>query len=273
MVKKIILVSLTLLFNISLCKKEQPTKLAFVQVYGPIGDAEEIIMNLFNAAQDDSISGIVLLMDSPGGSASASSAIRELIASIRGVKPIVTLVIGQCASGGYLIASATDYIVAPAMAEIGSIGVVMSFSKYKNPQIRSEIHADIEQITLTAGRYKALTNPFTEMTKESETALQEAINYTYDLFCSQVAEGRKLDLSKRSEWADAKIFTGEEAKNIGLVDEVGSIIEAQTAMLRKLNKTHKNNCDETPEINIVLFKQSEKKECSDWTQLPKTLLI
>lgn len=273
MIKKILFISLVLQANISLCKKELPIKLAFVQLYGPIEEAEEVIMNLFNASQDDDISGIVLLMNSPGGSASASSAIRELIMNIKEIKPIITLVMGQCASGGYLIASATDYIVAPAMADIGSIGVVMSFGKYKNPQIRSEIHADLEQITLTAGKYKALTNPFAEMTDENTKALQESIDYTYDLFCSQVAECRKLDLSKRNEWAEAKIFTGKEAKKVGLIDELGSIIEAQKAMLRLLNKTHKNNCDETPEVSIVFFKQEDKKNSPEWSIMPKTLLI
>lgn len=256
MIKNISLKILSLFFlaNFSLRSEETIVRVAFLELKDEIRDTQKLILELLNLIKDKDIAAVIIMIDSPGGSASSSSAAHEILVRVKEFKPVVSVVIGQCTSAAYLLASATSYIIAPEMSDIGSIGVVASFHKYLNPSIREKIHADIQSITVTAGKDKAITNPFTPMTEEARVTIQHMVNEHYKSFCAQVARNRGLDLSKIHDWADAKIFNGKRAFELGLIDKIGSILDAEEAVLQLLNSKRSIGTPVVTEIERVFIK-------------------
>lgn len=199
---------------------EHKTKVAVVTIEGTIVNSEKHIKNLKKYFEDKDIKAIVLKLDSPGGVSGSSQDIFYEILALKKEhnKKIITFVQNIAASGGYYIAAATDYIIATPSAFIGSIGSYIAFPIIKNFIEQFKVHYEI----IKSGDYKTAANPFAELTPEQRKMFQGLSDNVYHQFLKDIATQRKLPLDNYKEYGEGIIFTGEQAFELGLIDEIGS---------------------------------------------------
>lgn len=211
------------------------TEVAVIGIKGVLYNSAHYNKYLTKYFKDKDIKAILLKIESPGGAAGTSAAIYSEIMQLKKEypKPIITLVENVCASGGYYIASATDHIIAPGSAMIGSIGAAFP-SIF---QLKSFIEKyDVQAKALKAGDYKNTGNPLVDITAQETAMLQGVLDDSYAQFTQDVAHARTiLSLEKHKEWADGKIFTARQAYNLKLIDELGSAYNA-VSYLKKAAK-------------------------------------
>jgi len=190
-------------------------------VKGVITQSSAVIEELQQYLSDDGVKAIILRVDSPGGGVGPSQEIYREIMRIKSTskRKVVTSMGSVAASGGYYIASASDLIVANPGTITGSIGVIMQFSNFE--ELLKKI--GIRGVVLKSGEHKDIGSPFREMTPEEKRIMQEVLDNVHEQFIQAVADGRKLDRSKVAQIADGRILTGEQAKNLGLVDQLGNL--------------------------------------------------
>ncbi len=173
--------------------------------------------------KDDSIDAVVLRIDSPGGSANASQELYEQVLRVKkSGKKVVASFGDTAASGGYYVAAAADKIVAGPSSLTGSIGVISTVPNLE------ELYNKIgyKERVFKSGPYKDMLSPSRPLTPEEEEIMQGIIDDTYNQFINAVAKGRKMSLDQVRKLADGRIFTGNQAKEVGLVDELGGKREA-----------------------------------------------
>jgi len=197
-------------------------KIAIVEVKGVIAQSSGVIEELQQYVEDKEVKAIILRIDSPGGGVGPAQEIYREVMRIKPKKKVVTSMGSVAASGGYYIASASDLIVANPGTITGSIGVIMQFSNFE--ELLKKI--GIKGVVLKSGEHKDIGSPFREMTPEEKKIMQEVLDNVHQQFIQAVADGRKLDRAKVAEIADGRIFTGEQAKNLGLVDQMGNLQDA-----------------------------------------------
>ena len=210
------------------------TQVAVIGVKGVLYNSAHYNKYLTKYFKDKDIKAILLKIESPGGAAGTSSAIYSEIMQLKKEypKPIITLVENVCASGGYYVASATDYIIAPGSSMIGSIGAAFpSIFQLKNFIEYYNVH----NISLKAGEYKNTGNPLVDMTPQETALLQSVLDDSYAQFTQDIAIARHLSLDTKKAWAEGKIFTARQAHELKLVDELGSAYNA-IAYLKKVVK-------------------------------------
>ena len=200
-----------------------------IQDTGPQGFlAEDPYQNLLTsidrAATDSSVKAIVLKVNSPGGGVLESAEIHRQLVSLKEEydKPIYVSMGNTAASGGYYVAAPADKIYAEAATITGSIGVIMqsiNFGKF------AEKHG-VEFDTITSGKHKDIMSPTRDMTDEEEEILQTMIDEMYEDFVKVIVDGRGMDEKKVKELADGRVYTGKQAKENNLTDEVGSFEDA-----------------------------------------------
>ena len=194
-------------------------KIAVVEIKGVITQSSEIIEDIRQHRDDDGVKAIILRIDSPGGGVGPSQEIHQEVVKAKKKKKIVTSMGSVAASGGYYIACASDFIVANPGTITGSIGVVMQFSNFE--ELLKKI--GVKGVVLKSGEHKDIGSPFREMTPEEKKIMQGVLDGVHRQFIEAVAEGRKLNRSKVAQIADGRIFTGEQAKELGLVDRMGNL--------------------------------------------------
>jgi protease-4 len=194
-------------------------KIAIVEIKGVISQSSGVIEELLQYVEDEGVKGIILRIDSPGGGVGPAQEIYREIIKIKPKKKVVTSMGSVAASGGYYIACASDRIVANPGTITGSIGVIMQFSNLE--ELLKKI--GIKGVVLKSGEHKDIGSPFREMTPEEKRIMQEVLDNVHQQFIQAVADGRKLDREKVVQIADGRILTGEQAKNLGLVDEMGNL--------------------------------------------------
>jgi protease-4 len=197
-------------------------KVAVLPVTGLIADSDATIENLKKFAKDDSIKAIVLRINSPGGGVGPSQEIYEEIRKLRGKKVVVASMGALAASGGYYIACAAQRIFANPGTITGSIGVIMQFVNAK--ELIEKI--GLKGMTVKSGAFKDIGSPVRDMKPEERELLQSVIDNVHGQFVAAVAEGRKLDRESVVRIADGRIFSGEQAKALGLVDVLGNLEDA-----------------------------------------------
>lgn len=199
-------------------------KIAVVKIEGVILDSSEIIEELKEYSANESVRAILLRVDSPGGAVAPSQEIYEEVRKIRkgGKKKIVTSMGSVAASGGYYIASVSDWIVANPGSITGSIGVILELANVSSLMKK----VGVESVIIKSGKYKDIGSVFRTMTKEERELLQGVIDDTHDQFVEAVAAGRGIDKKRIIPIADGRIFTGRQAKKLGLVDEIGNMQDA-----------------------------------------------
>jgi protease-4 len=210
---------LTLMFRRETPSFATGAKVGVVEVTGIISDSREVIRNIRNFVDDGGVKAIVLRIDSPGGGVGASQEIYQEVVKARKVKKVVASLGGVAASGGYYVACGADKIVANPGTITGSIGVVMQFANLE--ELLKKI--GYKGYVIKSGQHKDIGSPFREMTPEEKELLQGVIDTVHKQFIKAVAEGRNLPIDKVTAIADGRIFAGEQAQALGLVDELGNL--------------------------------------------------
>jgi protease-4 len=190
----------------------------------PFGDggaySDQIVEHLERAQEDSSVKAIVLRINSPGGSVVASDEIYQQM--LKGEKPIVVSMGELAASGGYYISAPADVIMANPATLTGSIGVITQVPNLE--ELMEKIGVDV--VIIKSGIHKDEGSPFREMTGEEKAIWQAIIDEAYGQFVAIVTEGRDLPEEKVREIADGRVYTGKQAMELGLVDELGNLPEA-----------------------------------------------
>ena len=199
-------------------------KIAVVKIEGVILDSKDIIEELREHRENKSVKAIMLRIDSPGGAVAPSQEIYTEVLNIRdeGKKKIVTSMGSVAASGGYYIASASDRIVANPGSVTGSIGVILELANVSGLMKK----VGVESVVIKSGKFKDVGSLFRTMTAEERELLQGVIDDTYDQFVDAVAAGRGINKEDLLPIADGRVFTGRQAKKLGLVDDLGSMQDA-----------------------------------------------
>jgi protease-4 len=200
-------------------------KVALLEVRGMIIDVQPVIEQLGKFTKDDSVKAIVFRIESPGGGVSPSQELYREIQRTAEKKPVVASMGSVAASGGYYIASGVQKIYANPGTITGSIGVIAQFTNledlFKKIGFRMEV--------VKSGAFKDVGNPGRAMTTEEREYLQKLLDNVHQQFVRDVARGRRMPEEKIREIADGRIFTGEQAKEMGLVDELGGLNDAVDA--------------------------------------------
>ncbi len=192
-------------------------------IFGSESGADNIARQIKRAGEDPSVKAIILRINSPGGSAAASQEIHAEVCKARENGKIVVASMSDIAtSGGYYVACGADKIVANPGTITGSIGVIFSRLQYSELLERYGIRANV----IKSGKYKDIGSPLRNMTAEERQILQELIDDIYFQFVRAVEEGRQMNEKEVLELADGRILTGRQAKEKGLVDELGNFQDA-----------------------------------------------
>ena len=197
-------------------------KVGIVELTGNITSSRDIIHSLKRFRENSSIKAIVIRIDSPGGAVGPAQEIfREIRKTVK-TKKVIASMGTVAASGGYYVAAGADGIVANPGTITGSIGVIMGFANFQ--ELLRKI--GMVPVVIKSGQYKDIGSPVREMTKDERGILQNLSNRIHRQFIVDIANGRGMDLSKVEVIADGRIFTGEEAKNLGLIDRLGNLEDA-----------------------------------------------
>lgn len=197
-------------------------KVGIVELTGNITSSRDIIHSIKRFRENSSIKAIVIRIDSPGGAVGPAQEIFREIRKTVETKKVIASMGTVAASGGYYVAAGADGIVANPGTITGSIGVIMGFANFQ--ELLSKI--GMSSVVIKSGQYKDIGSPVREMTKNERGLLQNLSNQIHRQFIVDIANGRGMDLSKVEGIADGRIFTGEEAKNLGLIDRLGNLEDA-----------------------------------------------
>jgi len=195
-----------------------------IEVRGVINDADKIIDSIRRFAKADHVRAVVLRVESPGGGVTPSQEIYRELTRLREKKPVIASLGGVAASGGYYIASACSTIVANPGTITGSIGVIM---ETVNVQGLLE-KLGVKGVVIKAGTYKDLGSPLRDMSPEERQILGTMLNDVHKQFIAAVATGRHMDEAKIQTLADGRVYSGEQALRLGLVDQLGNFQDAIT---------------------------------------------
>ncbi|MFZ5469657.1 MAG: signal peptide peptidase SppA [Myxococcota bacterium] len=197
-------------------------RVGVVEVLGPIADSKKTVEALDELKDDEGVKAIVVRIDSPGGSVGPSQEIYDAIKRVREKKHVLVSMGSMAASGGYYIACAGEKVYANPGTLTGSIGVVMQV-----PDVSGLLAwANVEMNTITSGKLKDSGSPFRDMTEEERAYFKALLDDVHQQFISAVADGRKLPVEEVRPYADGRVFSGRQAKEWKLVDELGGLSAA-----------------------------------------------
>jgi protease-4 len=198
-------------------------RVAIVDVHGVIENSSDVVRQLRKYGKDSSIPAVVLHIDSPGGGAASSQEIYEEVNKLREEgKKIVASMGSVAASGGYYVACAADTIVANPATLTGSIGVIFQFPTAE--ELFKKIGLKFEVVK--RGEVKDIGSMDRSMTERERESLQSVVDDTYEQFVGVIVDSREMERDEVVGIADGSIFTGKQAKDLGLVDELGNLHDA-----------------------------------------------
>ncbi len=191
--------------------------IAKVRIEGTITEDEDLLERLEKIRKSSSVKGVILAIDSPGGTTAGGEAIFDEVRKLAAEKPVVAQVGTLAASAGYMIASASDHIVARKSSIVGSIGVLVQFPDITG--LMDKIGVKLEEVK--SSPLKAEPSPFNPTTEEERAMIRSMIIDSYDWFVGLVDERRPLTRGEVAAVADGSVFTGRQALQKKLVDELG----------------------------------------------------
>jgi len=198
------------------------SKIGVIPIEGAISDSQAIAEQLRRFTKDKGIKAIILRINSPGGSVGPTQEIYREVQRTVETKEVVASLGGVAASGGYYIAAAAKQIVANPGTITGSIGVIMEFVRYEDLLNKIGIKFEV----LKSGEFKDIGSPHRELTARDKELISALIADIQKQFVEAVASGRNLSIEKTREIADGRIFSGAQAKELGLVDVLGNFQDA-----------------------------------------------
>ncbi|MGW8321017.1 MAG: signal peptide peptidase SppA [Thermodesulfobacteriota bacterium] len=197
-------------------------KIAVISIQGVLTSSTETIREFKKYEEDKDVKALVLRIDSPGGTVVAAQEIYEEIQKLRENKVVLASMGNVAASGGYYVASATEEIVANPGTLTGSIGVISEYPNIEQLMKKVGLRSEV----MKSGQFKDLGNPTREMTEAERQILQDLIDNIHMQFIRDVALGRGRTVEEIEPLADGRVFTGEQAKENGLVDRLGNFQDA-----------------------------------------------
>ena len=211
-------------------------RIGIIEINGIITDADNIVSQVTQYREDDSVPAIVLRIDSPGGVVAPTQEIFEELRKTRDAgKTIIASMGSVAASGGYYVACAADSILANPGTLTGSIGVIF---EVPNAQGLFE-KLGIDWQVIKSGDHKDIGSPARKLTREERGFMQEVVDDTYNQFVDVVTGNRPLNREQVLEVADGRVFTGNQARSLGLVDRLGTYQDAVMLAARLANITGK----------------------------------
>ncbi|MFI0844777.1 signal peptide peptidase SppA [Mesorhizobium sp. IMUNJ 23232] len=196
--------------------------IAKVRIEGTILEDEELLKRLDDIRKSSRVKGVILSIDSPGGTTAGGEAIFDAVRSLAATKPVVAQVGTLAASAGYMIASATDHIVARKSSIVGSIGVLAQFPNFSG--LMDKIGITLDEVK--SSPLKAEPSPFNPTTEEERAMIRSMILDSYDWFVGLVVDRRPLTRPEVLALADGSVFTGRQALDKKLIDGLGGEQEA-----------------------------------------------
>ena len=218
----VFLLIVILIFGSATQHKDLNANLAKIYLKGPIFESETFMSQIENLKNYQNIKGILLIIDSPGGTLGASVEIADIIKDLNESIPVVAYVQGTMASGSYYAGMYANTIVANRGSMIGSIGVI--FNGYNIKDLMDKI--GIKSQSLAAGEFKEAGTFTREWSQKEKEYLNKLLNQQYKMFITDVSNARNLDPDNYKSFAEGKIFSAYEALNLGLIDMVGSQVNA-----------------------------------------------
>jgi protease-4 len=196
--------------------------LGVIEVVGPITSSDRTVQNIVDFRLNESIKGVLLRVDSPGGGVGPSQEIYTEIKRLAAVKPVVVSMGAVAASGGYYVSLPAQKIVANPGTLTGSIGVIMGFQNYQELLEKIGIQSGV----VKSGEHKDIGSAIRPMSDSDKKILQNLIDDVHNQFVEDVSEGRGLDFATAAKLADGRIYTGRQARESGLIDELGNFRDA-----------------------------------------------
>lgn len=193
-----------------------------VEVTGPIISSQKIIEELQEFIDDDAVKAIILRVESPGGGIGPSQEVYRELMKNRDVKTVIASMGSVAASGGYYIACAARGIVANSGTITGSIGVVMEYANIE--QIIQKI--GISPVVIKSGEYKDMGSPMRPLKDSEKKLFQQLVNELHTQFVSDAAIARNMEIDAMAKLADGRVYTGQTAMKLKLVDRIGNLDDA-----------------------------------------------
>ena len=197
-------------------------RIGIIKVRGTITDSELLLQQIDQFRKQKSVKAVILRVDSPGGGVGPSQEIYEELKRLAAEKPLVVSMGSVAASGGYYIAVAAQRIFANPGTITGSIGVIMSFPDYQELMGKVGVKTEV----VKSGRFKDIGSSTRDFSAEDRALLQGLIDDVHLQFIEAVSAGRKIPVEQLLPLVDGRIFTGRQALEEGLIDELGSLPDA-----------------------------------------------
>lgn len=205
--------------------------IARISINGLITGDTPTLRLLEAVGKDSRVAGVVLSIDSPGGTTTGSEAVHEATLRLAAQKPLVAVVGGMAASGGYIVALGSERIVARETALVGSIGVLVQY-----PNITALLgNIGVQMESVKSSPLKASPNPFEPTTPEARAALQSVVADSYEWFRRLVRTRRNLTQPELEAVADGRVHTGRQARTLKLIDQIGGERDAVAWLEREKN--------------------------------------
>ena len=240
--------------------------IALIHIQGMLMDSRDIVRQLSSYRHHPGVRGILLRIDSPGGAVAPAQEIYSEVMKLRDENITVFASLGTvAASGGYYIASATDYIIANPGTLTGSISAVMAFNNVEELAAKIGVRPNV----IKSGKFKDMGSPLRAMKPEERKLLQNVVDDVHQQFVQAVAIGRGLPISEVSLIADGRIMTGQQALQLRLVDELGGLEKTIELLAKKIGVSGRPKVieekDKTPFLDWLL-------QSSISSKLVKTLM-
>ncbi len=232
-------------------------RIGIVEVKGVIGvgrggvDSDEVLKLVKKYADDKDMKAVVVRIDSPGGAVAPSQEIYDELRKLAEEKTVICSMGNLAASGGFYVAMACDKIVAEPGTLTGSIGVITEFPNVKGLADWARIKVE----TVKSGRLKDAGNPFRDMTPEDRAYWQQLVDQVYRQFVGAVVDSRGIAEDEVRKFADGRVLTGEQAEQLGLVDELGNFHDAVDLAKEEAGLTGEPRLVYPPEERSKLFEE------------------
>jgi len=220
---------------------------ALIEIHSVIFDDMDRIEALDDIAADNRIKALLVHIDSPGGTVVGGENLYLALRRVAEKKPVVAIMAELATSAGYMVALGTDHIVARQGTVTGSIGVLMQSVEVTDLLTKIGITAE----SIKSAPLKASPNPLEKLTPDARAAAEDVVMDMYDMFVDMVSERRGMDRDATLKLADGRVYTGRQAMQNGLIDEIGGEREARVW----LKSAH--NIDDSLPISLVTIRRAE----------------
>jgi protease IV len=201
-------------------------RIGIVEIEGVISGSKEAMEEIIRFKEDPSIKGVILRINSPGGGVGPTQEIFREVTKLKKEKTVYVSMGTSCASGGYYIAAAADRLYANPSTITGSIGVIMQLMIVEDVLKKIGVTSN----TIKAGEFKDAGSPFRRMTPAERVYMEGVTKSIYEQFLKDIAAGRKMDLAVVRRLAEGRVYTGNQAKEAGLIDDIGNFYDTVDAL-------------------------------------------